>query len=140
MMFCFLTNCLLAIDKPAYFMFFFYYRHPLSVDRSVNFLAHLSLEEYGPCLQVKGENSDSQKHLEEVTDGFSVSAIKVNTQHCKYCKWMFFSSTSNNCPRFWFELQGTLENYKVYGSTQKTVRSVFLCNPLFHECILFHLR
>ncbi|XP_055999672.1 vezatin-like isoform X2 [Ostrea edulis] len=58
-------------------------QHPLSVDRSVNFLAHLSLEEYGPCLQVKGENSDSQKHLEEVTDGFSVSAIKGINHVCK---------------------------------------------------------
>lgn len=57
--------------------FIFWPRSPISADKSINFLAHISLEEYGPCLQVKGDSQESQKELENVTDGFSVSAIKV---------------------------------------------------------------
>lgn len=58
-------------------------RNPISADRTINFLAHIPLEEYGPCLQVKGDNPESQKELENVTDGFSVSAIKGVNQVCK---------------------------------------------------------
>lgn len=58
-------------------------RNPIPADRSINFLAHIPLEEYGPCLQVKGDDQESQKELENVTDGFSVSAIKGVNQVCK---------------------------------------------------------
>ena len=53
------------------------YRDTIPAERSFNFLANIPLEEYGPCLQIKGDNSESHKHLEDITDGFSISAIKV---------------------------------------------------------------
>ncbi|XP_062569587.1 vezatin-like [Saccostrea cucullata] len=66
-------------------------QHPLPADHSINFLAHIPLEEYGPCLQVEGDNSVSRSRLEEVTDGFSISAIKginhvCRLQYSEFCR------------------------------------------------------
>ncbi|XP_062575200.1 vezatin-like [Saccostrea cucullata] len=66
-------------------------QHPLPADHSINFLAHIPLEEYGPCLQVEGDSSGTLSRLEEVTDGFSISAIKginhvCRLQYSEFCR------------------------------------------------------
>ena len=52
-------------------------RYPLQsdVDMTSNYVATICLEEYGPCLQVA--SSDDIQLLGQLTDNFSLSALKV---------------------------------------------------------------
>lgn len=40
-------------------------------------LALIPIEEYGPCLQVNGENSNDETELKHLTDNYSLSALKA---------------------------------------------------------------
>ncbi|XP_061186315.1 vezatin-like [Saccostrea echinata] len=100
-------------------------QHPLPVDSSINFLAHIPLEEYGPCLQVEGDNSVSLARLEEVTDGFSISAIKginhvCRMQYSEFCRCVILrvlQAVDSPSIAVHPETQGILE--KVLGWIQK---------------------
>ncbi|ESO95701.1 hypothetical protein LOTGIDRAFT_231921 [Lottia gigantea] len=56
--------------------------HPLipEVDSVCNYLASVPLSDYGPCLQLIGQQADNSLHLSQLTDGFSVAALRGMNQ------------------------------------------------------------
>ena len=56
------------------------FRFPVNkeVEGTQSYLAFVLLEDYGPCLQIDGDSPESAEKLYDVTDGFSVAALKVS--------------------------------------------------------------
>ncbi|KAK6175323.1 hypothetical protein SNE40_013811 [Patella caerulea] len=56
--------------------------HPLipEVDSVSNYLASVPLSDYGPCLQLIGQQADDSQHLAQLTDGYSVAALRGMNQ------------------------------------------------------------
>ena len=49
------------------------------IDAASSYLAFQSLQSYGPCLQ---KSASEEKELFDLTDGFSVAALKVSDAIC----------------------------------------------------------
>jgi hypothetical protein len=51
------------------------------VDNSSNYIANISLDEYGPCLSITLNSQEAEAKLMEATDDYALAALKVCARH-----------------------------------------------------------
>ena len=72
--------CLLSFRNMTLGLIRAYPLHP-EVDNPSNYMAHIELEEYGPCMTPRryedGGQQDEDEAVQEATDNFSLASIKA---------------------------------------------------------------